>query len=134
MGYRNRSPLIRIPAVEGQATRIELRSPDPSCNPYLTFAVILAAGLDGIKKGLKPLASIERNIYTMSDTERNQLLVERLPENLNDALNELEKDQLILDVLGSHAASRFIAAKRQEWDEYKSCVHNWEVDQYLSRY
>jgi glutamine synthetase len=131
---RNRSPLIRIPAVEGQATRIELRSPDPSCNPYLTFAVILAAGLDGIKKGLKPPASIERNIYTMSETERNQLLVERLPENLNDALNELEKDQLILDVLGSHAASRFIAAKRQEWDEYKSCVHNWEVDQYLSRY
>lgn len=131
---KNRSPLIRIPAVKGDATRIELRSPDPTCNPYLTFAVILAAGLDGIKRGLKPPAAIERNIYTMSEAERNQLSVKRLPESLNAALDELEKDQLILDVLGKHAAMRYITAKRQEWDEYKLCVHNWEVDQYLYRY
>lgn len=131
---KNRSPLIRIPAVKGEATRIELRNPDPSCNPYLTFAIILAAGLDGIKKGLQPPASVDRNIYTMSDTERNALFIKRLPESLNDALNELEKDQLILDALGNHAATRFISAKRQEWDEYKSCVHNWEIEQYLNRY
>ncbi len=131
---RNRSPLIRIPAVKGEATRIELRNPDPACNPYLTFAVILAAGLDGIKRGLKPPAAVERNIYTLSDDDRKSLLIERLPENLNEALNELEKDQLILDTLGDHAATRFITAKRQEWDEYKSFVHNWEIDQYLYRY
>jgi glutamine synthetase len=131
---KNRSPLIRIPAVKGEATRIELRNPDPSCNPYLTFAVILAAGLDGIKRGLKPPAAVERNIYTMSDEERRQLFIERLPENLNEALNELEKDQLILNALGNHAAQYFIKAKRQEWDEYKSRVHNWEIDQYLYRY
>ncbi|MCX7773656.1 MAG: type I glutamate--ammonia ligase [Clostridia bacterium] len=131
---KNRSPLIRIPAVKGDATRIELRSPDPSCNPYLTFAIILAAGLDGIKRGLKPPASVERNIYTMTDAERLALGIERLPENLHDALNELEKDKLIMDTLGDHAATRFITAKRQEWDEYKSRVHNWEIEQYLYRY
>lgn len=131
---QNRSPLIRIPAVKGEATRIELRNPDPSCNPYLTFAVILAAGLDGIRRGLKPPAAVERNIYTMTNAERSQLFIERLPENLNEALNELEKDQLILNALGEHAAQYFIKAKRQEWDEYKSRVHNWEIDQYLYKY
>jgi glutamine synthetase len=131
---KNRSPLIRIPAVHGDATRIELRNPDPACNPYLTFAIILAAGLDGIEKGMKPPASVEKNIYTLSETERKELSIERLPENLCDALNELEKDPLILDTLGEHAASCFIQAKRQEWDDYKSRVHNWEIDQYLYRY
>lgn len=131
---KNRSPLIRIPAVIGDATRIELRSPDPSCNPYLAFAIILAAGLDGIKRGLKPPPSVERNIYTMPTTERNSLLIERLPEDLNKALDELENDQFILDVLGKHAANKFITAKRQEWNEYKTTVHNWETDQYLYRY
>ena len=131
---KNRSPLIRIPAVKGEATRIELRNPDPSCNPYLTFAVILAAGLDGIKRGLKPPASVERNIYTMSVSDRNQLHIQRLPESLNDALNALEKDQLILNALGEHASKYFITAKRQEWDDYKSRVHNWEIEQYLYRY
>lgn len=131
---RNRSPLIRIPAVKGEDTRIELRNPDPACNPYLTFAVILAAGLDGIQRGLKPPEALEKNSYTITPEERRQMSVERLPENLSDAVNELEKDQLVLDALGNHAASRFISAKRQEWDEYKSCVHHWEIDRYLCRY
>ena len=131
---KNRSPLIRIPAVKGEATRIELRNPDPTCNPYITFAIILAAGLDGIKRGLTPPPSVERNIYTMSDLDRAELSIERLPENLNDALNELEKDELIMNTLGEHAARYFISAKRQEWDDYKSRVHNWEIEQYLNRY
>lgn len=131
---KNRSPLIRIPAVKGEATRIELRSPDPSCNPYLAFAVILAAGLDGIRKGLTPPAPVDRNIYMLTREERANLAIEQLPQSLKEALDELEKDSLIMEALGEHAASRFVAFKRQEWDEYKACVHEWEIGQYLYRY
>jgi glutamine synthetase len=130
----NRSPLIRIPAVRGDATRVELRSPDPSCNPYLTFAIVLAAGLDGIKRGLKPPASVEQNIYLMSEADRISKSIERLPENLEQALDALEKDTLICDTLGNHAVSMFLKAKRQEWNEYKTRVHTWETEQYLYRY
>ncbi len=132
---KNRSPLIRIPSSMGAgSTRIELRSPDPSCNPYLTYAIILAAGLDGVKRGLVPPAPVEKNIYTMDPKERAALKIESLPENLHDALDALEKDSLIMETLGSHAASRFIMAKRQEWDDYKTKVHQWELEQYLYRY
>lgn len=131
---KNRSPLIRIPAVKGNATRIELRSPDPSCNPYLTFAIILAAGMDGIKRNLKPSPPVEKNIYLMSEEDRKSIGIECLPENLHHALNALESDKLIIDTLGNHAASLFIKAKREEWDEYKTRVHTWETEQYLYRY
>jgi glutamine synthetase len=131
---RNRSPLIRIPAAQGEATRIELRSPDPSCNPYLTFAIILAAGLDGIKKGLTPPAPVERNIYQMTEEERSTAGIESLPKNLYEALMELQKDDFVTEILGSHATSRFIQAKLKEWDEYKHQVHSWEIQKYLSRY
>ncbi|NLU52404.1 MAG: type I glutamate--ammonia ligase [Clostridiaceae bacterium] len=131
---KNRSPLIRIPAVKGESTRIELRSPDPTCNPYLTFAVILAAGLDGIKRGLKPPAPVDRNIYKLTCEERADLSIEQLPQSLKEALDALEKDSLIMETLGEHAASRYIAFKRQEWDEYQSHVHDWEIGQYLYRY
>jgi glutamine synthetase len=131
---RNRSPLIRIPAAQGEATRIELRSPDPSCNPYLTFAIILAAGLDGIKKGLTPPAPVERNIYQMTEEERSTAGIESLPKNLYEALMELQKDDFVTEILGSHATSRFIQAKLKEWDEYKHQVHSWEIRKYLSRY
>lgn len=131
---KNRSPLIRIPAVKGDATRIELRSPDPSCNPYLTFAIILTAGLDGIKRNLKPSPPVEKNIYLMSEEDRKAIGIECLPENLYHALNALENDKLIIGTLGNHAASKFIKAKREEWDEYKTRVHTWETEQYLYRY
>lgn len=131
---KNRSPLIRIPAVDGNDTRIELRSPDSSCNPYLTFAIILAAGLDGIKKGLKPPAPIERNIYSMTAEERKAHGIERLPDNLGEALDALENDPLVCQTLGSHAASMFIKAKRQEWEDYTTRISNWEIEQYLYRY
>ena len=131
---KNRSPLIRIPTAQGEATRIELRSPDPSCNPYLTFAIILAAGLDGIKKGLTPPAPVERNIYQMTEEERRTAGIESLPKNLYEALMELQKDDFVTEILGSHATSRFIQAKLKEWDEYKHQVHSWEIRKYLSRY
>ncbi|NLW02458.1 MAG: type I glutamate--ammonia ligase [Clostridiaceae bacterium] len=131
---RNRSPLIRIPTAQGEATRIELRSPDPSCNPYLTFAVILAAGLDGIRRGLTPPPPIERNIYQLSEEERRTAGIGTLPENLYDALTALQEDRLITDTLGQHATSRFIQAKLDEWDEYKNEVHPWEIRKYLANY
>lgn len=131
---RNRSPLIRVPSAQGEATRIELRSPDPSCNPYLTFAVILAAGLDGIKRGLTPPAPVEKNIYQLSGEERLAAGIECLPENLYQALQALQNDRLITETLGAHATSRFIQAKLKEWDEYAHQVHPWEIQKYLSRY
>mgnify|MGYP000262097108 FL=1 len=131
---RNRSPLIRIPSAQGEATRIELRSPDPSCNPYLTFAVILAAGLDGIRRGLTPPSPVEKNIYQLSEEERRASGIGSLPENLYEALQALQDDKLITDTLGPHATSRFIQAKLKEWDEYKQQVHPWEIQKYLSRY
>ncbi|HOQ75028.1 MAG TPA: type I glutamate--ammonia ligase [Thermoclostridium sp.] len=131
---KNRSPLIRIPSAQGEATRIELRSPDPSCNPYITFAVILAAGLDGIRRGLTPPAPIERNIYQLSEEERRAAGIRTLPESLYDALAALQEDRLITDTLGSHATSRFIQAKLEEWNEYKNQVHPWEIQEYLANY
>lgn len=131
---RNRSPLIRIPSAHGEATRIELRSPDPSCNPYITFAIILAAGLDGIRRGLTPPPPVERNIYQMSEEERRTAGIDTLPENLYDALIALQNDRLITETLGSHATARFIQAKEAEWDEYKKEVHPWEIRRYLASY
>lgn len=129
---RNRSPLVRIPARRGNSTRIELRSPDPSCNPYLALAVTLAAGLDGIRRGLKPPAPVNRNIYMMSDEERAAEGIENLPWNLREALRHLEDDDVIRAALGGHIYNNFMEAKLIEWDIYRSQVHQWELDQYLS--
>jgi glutamine synthetase len=120
--------------VKGDATRVELRSPDPSCNPYLTFAIILAAGLDGIKRNLRPNAPVEKNIYLMTEEDRKSAGIECLPENLYQALKALESDRVITEALGNHAQSKFIKAKLEEWDEYKTRVHTWEIDRYLYRY
>jgi len=128
---RNRSPLIRVPAIRGEATRVELRNPDPSCNPYLAFAVILEAGLDGIRRNLAPTAPIEQNLYTMDAAERLKLGATPLPKSLEEALTALEADPLILDTLGAHAAERYLEAKWRECDEYRNCVHAWETDKYL---
>ena len=129
---RNRSPLIRIPARRGVGTRVELRSPDPSCNPYLALAVMLKAGLDGIKRGLVPPPPEERNIYTMTEEERRQHKINSLPGSLKEALDELAKDRVIFDAIGEHIWERFREAKSLEWDNYRTSVFQWEVDRYLA--
>ncbi|GAW91961.1 type I glutamate--ammonia ligase [Calderihabitans maritimus] len=131
---RNRSPLIRVPAKRGMSTRIELRNPDPSCNPYLAIAVMLKAGLDGIKNSITPPPPTDRNIYTMTEAERLELGIESLPGSLAEALDELEKDEVIKSALGEHVYSRFMEAKRIEWDNYRKQVHQWEIDQYLTKF
>lgn len=132
--YRNRSPLIRVPAKRGMSTRIELRSPDPSCNPYLALAVCLKAGLDGIKKKIMPPPSCDRNIYHMSEGDRRELGIGSLPASLDEALNELERDEVVKEALGPHVFERFMEAKRIEWDRYRIQVHPWEIEEYLTKF
>ena len=129
----NRSPLIRIPA-GGDGIRIELRSPDSAANPYLTLAVCLKAGLDGIINRIEPPKSVDCNIYTMTDQERQALNIEYLPSTLTEALEELKRDTFILDVLGRHIAENYISAKESEWQRYRAYVSEWETREYLSRY
>jgi len=131
---KNRSPLVRVPAARGTATRIELRMPDPSCNPYLALAVMLRAGLDGIDKHVDPGPPINKNIFTMSHRERRHLRIDELPGNLDEALDELEKDGLVRDTLGEHLFEHFLTAKREEWRDYIKHVSPWEVDRYLGVY
>lgn len=130
----NRSTLIRIPAARGQSTRVELRCPDPCCNPYLELAVCLAAGLDGIEKGMTPPAEVTENIFAMSKEARKAKGIEALPASLEAAIRELEKDQLILDTLGPHVAHNYIEGKWKEWDEYRMHVTTWEQDKYIINY
>ncbi|MDD4170817.1 MAG: type I glutamate--ammonia ligase [Syntrophomonas sp.] len=132
--YRNRSPLIRIPAKRGMSTRIEVRSPDPSCNPYLGMAVILKAGLEGIRQKLVPPPTVEQNIYEMDLASRNEQGISSLPENLYEAIKELQKDPVIQDALGQHICTRFIKAKTKEWEGYSSRVYDWEIDEYLEKF
>lgn len=131
---RNRSPMIRIPARRGVGTRAELRTPDPACNPYLAFAVMLAAGLDGIKNKTDPGAPINRNIYQMSQRERARLKIKSLPANLHDAIETMAKSKLMREVLGEHIFQNYIRAKRDEWERYIQQVHQCELDWYLGRY
>ena len=130
----NRSALIRIPAPRGQGTRVELRSPDPTCNPYLVFAACLAAGLDGIEKGLTPPNPISRNIYEMTAEERSACGLESLPGTLEAAIRALEADSVVLDALGPHTALQYITGKLREWEEYRTQVSQWELDKYLVTY
>lgn len=131
---QNRSPLVRIPAADGPNARVELRSPDPSCNPYLALAVILKAGLDGIRHKLPAPPPINRNLYGLTPEERRQLGVGRLPRNLLEAVAELERNEVIRDALGEHIADRLMEAKQVEWEVYHSHIHPWEVEEYLTRY
>ncbi|HYN20159.1 MAG TPA: type I glutamate--ammonia ligase, partial [Thermoanaerobaculia bacterium] len=131
---KNRSPLVRVPAKRGMSTRCEVRMPDPACNPYLALAVMLAAGLDGISRNLEAGAPINKNIFTMSQREKRRLRIGQLPGNLSEALDELEKDEVVKDALGEHILENFLRAKRQEWAEYISHVHPWEQERYLSEY
>ncbi|HZK28981.1 MAG TPA: type I glutamate--ammonia ligase [Clostridia bacterium] len=131
---QNRSPLIRIPSRRGVSTRIEMRNPDPSCNPYLAIAVMLKAGLDGIKNKIVPSVSINRNIYEMSQAEKDELGIASLPRDLEEAICELKTDPVICDAMGTHALARFIEAKELEWDNYRTKVSQWEIDQYLTKF
>jgi glutamine synthetase len=131
---RNRSPLVRVPAARGTSTRIELRMPDPSCNPYLALAVMLRAGLDGIEKQVDPGPPVNKNIFEMSHRERRHLRIDELPATLSEALDELEKDDLVRETLGAHTFEHFLAAKREEWRDYIKHVSPWEVERYLGVY
>lgn len=130
----NRSPLIRIPAEGGAGSRIELRSPDSAANPYLTLAVCLKAGLDGIINKIDPPKSVDCNIYTMTNEERMALHIENLPGTLIEAVDELKKDSFILDVLGKHISENYVKAKEEEWQRYRAFVSEWEKQEYLYRY
>jgi len=131
---QNRSPLIRVPACRGNSTRLELRNPDPSCNPYLALAGILAAGLDGIENKIDAPAPVNKNIYEMSPTERKRQKVVSLPSDLNEALKHMEKSALVKDVLGEHIFNKFLDGKREEWNSYRTQVTKWELDSYLTKY
>ena len=130
----NRSPLIRIPAAGGDGTRVELRSPDPSANPYLTLAVCLAAGLDGIKRKAQPMESVDRNIFEMTAEEKEAAGIESLPQSLDEAINEFLKDKFVQDILGEHISEKLVEAKKREWQEYREKVTNWELEEYLHKY
>ena len=130
----NRSALIRIPASRGQATRVELRSPDPCCNPYLELAVCLAAGLDGIEKGMTPPPEITENIFEMDAAARSDRGIGSLPGSLEEAIKAMQADQLVMDTLGTHVAENYIEGKMKEWDEYRTRVSSWEREKYIINY
>ncbi|MDN4073346.1 type I glutamate--ammonia ligase [Fictibacillus terranigra] len=131
---QNRSPLIRIPASRGLSTRVEVRSVDPTANPYLAMAVLLASGLDGIKNKLETPAPIDRNIYVMDKEEREAEGIKDLPATLKEAIDRLKNSEVLLKALGEHAAEHFVEAKEIEWDMFRTQVHPWEREQYMSMY
>ncbi|WP_249011963.1 glutamine synthetase family protein [Conexibacter sp. DBS9H8] len=131
---RNRSALVRVPMYhpgKEQATRMELRCPDPACNPYLTFAVLLQAGLEGIEHGYELPDPMEKNLYHLSPDERRRLGIEQLPETLGEAIELTAQSELVLRTLGEHMFNRYIEIKRQEWDDYRVQVTPWELERYL---
>ena len=131
---RNRSPLIRVPESRGLSTRLELRSVDPSANPYLAMAVLLQAGLDGVRRELTPPPAVDRNIYIMNETERAEAQIEDLPLTIHNAIKALRKDQVMIDALGKHIYANFVEAKRLEWAAFRQTVSEWEREQYLELY
>jgi glutamine synthetase len=131
---RNRSPLVRIPERRGEGTRCELRMPDPAANPYLSLAVQLAAGLDGVERQLECREPVNRNIFRMSFRDRRKYQIDDLPRDLHEALDRFEKDDVIRAALGEHLTERFLEAKREEVDRYNREVTRWEIEQYLGRY
>ena len=131
---RNRSPLIRVPAARGTNTRLELRCPDPSCNPYLALAAILSAGLDGIENRIMPPDPINKNLFNMCDKDRDAAKINALPGSLDEAISEMYASDFVREVLGDHIFSKYIEAKRKECNEYRTRVSRWEIDAYLKIY
>lgn len=130
----NRSALIRVPAKRGNATRVELRSPDPACNPYLAFAVLLESCMDGIRNKIEPPEAVDANIYTLSNKDRKRHKIESLPGSLIEAISYMEKSPVVKAALGEHIFNEFITTKKKEWDSFRTYVSQWEVDKYLLRY
>jgi glutamine synthetase len=133
----NRSALIRVPSIRGghtAATRVELRCPDPSCNPYLAFAVMLAAGIDGIERGLTPPEPVEENLYHFTDEDLKRRSIPTLPSTLGEAVAEMKADPLIREALGDHVFERLTDAQTAEWDDFRKHVTQWERDRYLEAY
>jgi glutamine synthetase len=130
----NRSPLVRVPARRQEGTRIEVRIPDPSCNPYLAFTVMLRSGLDGIKQGIDPGPPINQNIFDLSPQEKARLNITQLPSSLQEALGHMRRDSLLREALGEHIYEQFLRAKETVWLEYCAQVHPWELDRYLGSY
>ena len=128
---KNRTPLVRIPATRGEDTRIELRSPDPACNPYLALAVCLAAGLEGIRKKITPPKSIDRDVSQLTKEELKELQIENLPRNLKEAVEAFEEDTLMKEVLSEEVCQKYAMGKRKEWEEYNAQVSQWELQNYL---
>ena len=130
----NRSPLIRIPEARGLSTRLELRSVDPTANPYLAMAVLLEAGLDGIRREFTPPPAVDRNIYVMTMEEREAAQIYDLPSTIHNAIKALRKDPVMIEALGQHIYGNFNEAKRMEWAAYRQTVSEWEREQYLELY
>ena len=131
---QNRSPLIRIPASRGNGTRVELRNPDPTANPYLVLALCLAAGLDGIKNKIEVPESVDCNIYEMTPGERRAAGIENMPADLKEAVDCLVADEFLCSVLGEHITTKYVEAKMKEWENYTTRVSQWEIDEYLYKY
>jgi glutamine synthetase len=132
---RNRSALIRKPAARvPAASRIEARFPDPSCNPYLAFAALIHAGLDGIENDLECPEPVRENIYEFDEEKREEYGINTLPTNLGEAVDALEEDEVVMDALGPHVSEKFVEAKRQEFEDYLVDVSEWEIDRYLEKF
>jgi len=131
---RNRSPLIRVPSARGTATRLELRCPDPSCNPYLALAAILSAGLDGIENRIQPPEPVNRNLYDMSYEDRCAGQIGALPASLEEAICEMRQSEFARELLGDHIFNKYIEAKLKECEGYKTQISRWEIDAYLKNY
>jgi glutamine synthetase len=136
-GQVNRSALIRIPRYSPgreQATRCELRCPDPSCNPYLAFAAMLRAGLEGVRQKLEPPAPVEENVYCFDDKKLEELSIGMLPQTLNEALREMRKSDLVRDTMGEHVFEEFGRSAQAQWDAFRLQVTPWEIETYLPVY
>ncbi|MFC1556768.1 type I glutamate--ammonia ligase [candidate division KSB1 bacterium] len=129
---QNVSPLLRLPNHHEENTNIELRLPDPTCNPYLALTVILQAGLDGIRHRVNPGNPVNKDIFSMSQRERGRLKIEPLPKDLNEALTHFKRDKLIQAALGEYIYKNFLTAKKAEWDSYISQIHPWEINKYFT--
>lgn len=130
----NRSQLVRIPSIRGELTRVELRSPDLTCNPYLALALMLNAGLDGIENNLVPPSSVDKDMFHMNEEELIKAGIDSLPSNLGEAIEEMEKDEIVKNTLGEHVYNKYIELKKKEWLDYSRSVSEWEIKNYLGSY
>ena len=131
---KNRSPLIRIPTARGSGTRVELRNPDPSANPYLAMAAVLQAGLDGVEKAMTPPPPKDSNIFDLTPAERKAADIHSLPKNLREAIKFFRDSEFAKQAIGEHVHSKYVEAKFEEWNEYTTRVSQWEIDKYLGKY